>query len=100
MIAGGRDPQAARAAPAKRGRGDRSRSGGPRPNLSAPPRQPAPVPRRPRGPARPPASEQPDPMKTTQGYIGADSFRRPRAPGAAKPGGGRRGGASGGRRGG
>ena len=99
VIAGGRDPQAARAAPAKRGRGDRSRSGGPRPNLSAPPRQPAPVPRRPRGPARPPASEQPDPMKTTQGYIGADSFRRPRAPGAAKPGGVRRGGGgAGGRR--
>ena len=95
VIRGGRDPEAARPEPARRGRADRSRSSGPRPNLSAPPRVPAPAPRRREGPGKA-AGAQPDPLKTTQGYIGADSFRRPRAPGAGKSGGPRRNGGGGG----
>ena len=97
VIRGGRDPEAARPEPPKRGRGDRSRGSGPRPNLGAPPRAPAVAPRRRDGPGKP-AGAQPDPMKTAQGYIGADSFRRPRAPGAGKSGGARRGGGGGGGR--
>ncbi|MBS0405949.1 MAG: pseudouridine synthase [Proteobacteria bacterium] len=95
VIRGGRDPEAARPEPARRRRADRSRSSGPRPNLSAPPRVPAPAPRRREGPGKA-AGAQPDPLKTTQGYIGADSFRRPRAPGAGKSGGPRRNGGGGG----
>ena len=47
-------------------------------------------------------SSQPDPMKTSFGYIGADSFNRQRrgGPGGGMPGGGGGGGGRGGRRGG
>jgi len=93
----------------RRGRGDRARGAGPRPNVSGGrpqgdgPRQATGGQRRRDGGA----GAQPDPMKTSQGYIGADSYARQRAqrgasggPGRGGPGGGkRRGGGSGGRRG-
>jgi 23S rRNA pseudouridine2605 synthase len=45
---------------------------------------------------RPPGGNQPDPMKTSLGYIGADSFSRQRKEQRQGPGGQRRGGGSGG----
>ncbi|MFT4194273.1 MAG: 23S rRNA pseudouridylate synthase B, partial [Ottowia sp.] len=58
------------------------------------PRGEAPPPeQRRRGPAR--KAGQPDPLKTSQGYIGADSFARQRAAPKGKPNarpGGKRGG--------
>ena len=123
VITGGRDPiDQIAAAPKRPGRGDRGRGSGPRPNMSNPggsrnveaPRAAYganPNARR-RGPAadkgdgqRGP-SGQPDPMRTSQGYIGADSLSRQRRyegsggggrAGAKPPA--RRGGTGGGRRG-
>ena len=90
--------------PGNRGpRGNNRRgSGGPRGNTNTGPGRNATGPngagrtaRPTRGAERPPANAQPDPMKTSMGYIGADSFNRQRdergqRPGA--PGGARRGG--------
>ncbi len=90
--------------PGNRGpRGNNRRgSGGPRGNTNTGPGRNATGPngagrsaRPARGAERPPANAQPDPMKTSMGYIGADSFSRQRdergqRPGA--PGGARRGG--------
>lgn len=90
----------------RRARSDRGRGSGPRPNVSGGrPQDDAPRPfaggprRRSGGGSGGGGSNQPDPLKTSQGYIGADSFQRQRqnARGGA---GGKRGGAGGGPRGG
>ena len=103
---------------ARRGRGDRGRASGPRPNRSnagfgtaADARPGAPGARRRddrRGSAgQPGGGQQPDPMKTSFGYIGADALTRQRqnAPRSGGSGSGQRrgpglGGGAGGRRGG
>ncbi len=109
VIRGAPEPRPERSEVPRRGRGDRARGAGPRPNVSGGrpqgdgSRQATGGQRRRDGGA----SAQPDPMKTSLGYIGADSYARQRAqrnpsggPGRSGPGGGkRRGGGSGGRRG-
>ncbi len=108
VLRGGRDPDAAAPDKPRRGRGDRSRSSGPRPNMTGagspreqPPRQgPGGGKRRGGNPGAGGDSPQPDPMKTSLGYIGADSFTRQRASKAAGgPAGPRRGQGGGKRRG-
>jgi 23S rRNA pseudouridine2605 synthase len=94
--------------PGNRGpRGNRGRSGGPRGNTNTGPGRNAQGPngagrsaRPERSPDRKPANAQPDPMKTSVGYIGADSFNRLRQERNQRPGGGggpRRGGGGRGR---
>lgn len=75
-------------------RGNRPRSGGPRGNTDTGPGRNAQGPngagrtaRPPRSPDRPAANAQPDPMKTSLGYIGADSFNRQRQDRGQRPGG-------------
>ncbi|MFV0678893.1 pseudouridine synthase [Ottowia sp.] len=132
VIRGGREPGPAQADKPRRGRGDRGHSSGPRPSMAGgaprdmqPPQPPRPAPSGPRrrggsmgGGAGGRADDvgsasgrrgrvQPDPLKTSQGYIGADSLSRQRRPasGAGKTktrgsgAGQRRGGTGGGRRG-
>jgi 23S rRNA pseudouridine2605 synthase len=87
-------------------RGNRMRSGGPRGNTNTGPGRNAQGPngagrsaRPQRAPDRPAANAQPDPMKTSLGYIGADSFNRQRQERSQRPGGNggpRRGGSGGG----
>ncbi|XRC95279.1 pseudouridine synthase [Ottowia sp. VDI28] len=83
----------------RRGRGDRGRASGPRPNRSnagfgAPAdARPGPPGARRRGPGgNPGGNGQPDPMKTSLGYIGADALTRQRqnAPRSGGPSGGQR----------
>lgn len=89
--------------PGNRGpRGNRRRSGGPRGNTNTGPGRGAQGPngagrtgRPERSPDRQGTNAQPDPMKTSLGYIGADSFnrqRQDRGPRPGGPGGPRRGG--------
>jgi 23S rRNA pseudouridine2605 synthase len=75
-------------------RGNRPRSGGPRGNTDTGPGRAAQGPngagrsgRPARAPDRPAANAQPDPMKTSLGYIGADSFNRQRQDRGQRPGG-------------
>ncbi|QTD44435.1 pseudouridine synthase [Ottowia testudinis] len=81
----------------RRARSDRGRGSGPRPNVAGgrPPEDaPRPFARAPRRQGDDtPHGAQPDPLKTSQGYIGADSFQRQRQ--NAQRSGSRRGGASG-----
>ena len=80
---------------AKRGaRGNRRRSGGPRGNTNTGPGRNAQGPngagrtgRPERSPDRQGGGGQPDPMKTSLGYIGADSFNRQRQDRGQRPGG-------------
>lgn len=106
VIRGGRDPVAQPPAAPRRGRGDRGRGAGPRPNVSGGrPQDAAPRPfaggqrRRGSGGAGGAGGgggrQQPDPLKTSQGYIGADSYNRQRQ-GAGRPGQGKRRGGPGG----
>ncbi len=93
VIKGGRDPVPQPIAP-KRTRGDRGRASGPRPNMANPGGSRAEAPRAAYG-ANPNAvrrrssgsgpdtggpggGQQPDPLRTSQGYIGADSLSRQR----------------------
>ena len=111
VLRGGREPGPRPSEPPRRGRGDRGRGSGPRPNMAGGGRPPANTGsgkprRRDGGPAGGAGAPQPDPMKTSFGYIGADSLSRQRqsagrgAPGARGGGGrARRGPAPGGRRG-
>lgn len=111
VLRGGREPGPRPSEPPRRGRGDRGRGSGPRPNMAGGGRPPANTGsgkprRRDGGPAGGAGAPQPDPMKTSFGYIGADSLSRQRqsagrgAPGARGGGGrARRGLAPGGRRG-
>ena len=122
VIQGGRDPVAPPTAPKRPGRGDRGRSSGPRPNMANPggsrnqeaPRAAYganPNAGRRRGPGAADdqrggsGAPQPDPLRTSQGYIGADSLSRQRrydGPGGGARKGGkpaRRTGGGGGRRG-
>ncbi|HMN22745.1 MAG TPA: pseudouridine synthase [Ottowia sp.] len=97
VLRGGREPDASRPqAVPRRGRGDRARSSGPRPSMAGTPapRRPGPSASRRSGVDAPAQRGQPDPLRTAQGYIGADGFKRPGS-GAARgarrsPGGGRR----------
>ena len=81
--------------PGNRGpRGNRGRSGGPRGNTNTGPGRNAQGPngagrsgRPERGQDRPAGNAQPDPMKTSLGYIGADSLSRQRQERAQRPGG-------------
>ncbi len=82
--------------PGNRGpRGNRGRSGGPRGNTDTGPGRAAQGPngagrsrgRSERAPDRQGANAQPDPMKTSVGYIGADSFSRQRQERGQRPGG-------------
>jgi 23S rRNA pseudouridine2605 synthase len=92
--------------PGNRGpRNNRSRSGGPRGNTDTGPGRNAQGPngagrsgRPERGGDRPTGNAQPDPMKTSLGYIGADSLHRQRQERGQRPGGS--GGNAGNRRGG
>jgi 23S rRNA pseudouridine2605 synthase len=105
----GEQPQRAGAGANRGPRGNRSRSGGPRGNTNTGPGRNAQGPngagrnaRPERVPDRQGASAQPDPMKTSLGYIGADSFNRQRQERGQRPvgnGGPRRGGGGGGGRG-
>ncbi|CAM5784783.1 pseudouridine synthase [Ottowia pentelensis] len=92
VLRGAHEPQPGRAdAPRRGGRANRGRGSGPRPNMAPGARPPAPRPRRagPPGPspARGRGDGQPDPMRTSQGYIGADSYRPPANRGGPRPGG-------------
>ncbi len=92
VLRGAPEPQPGRAdAPRRGGRADRGRGSGPRPNMAAGARPPEPRPRRAGPPGTPPgrgaSAGQPDPMRTSQGYIGADSYRPPRAGGGPRAGG-------------
>lgn len=119
VIQGGRDPVDDAKVAKRPGRGDRGRGSGPRPNMSNPggsrnveaPRAAYganPNARR-RAPSANPGEGprgqggQPDPLRTSQGYIGADSLSRQRryegAGGGRKGGKPARGGGGGGRRG-
>lgn len=103
-------PGPGRGADARRGRGDRVHSGGPRPSRSnagfgapAEYRQGPSGARRSddrRGPAgnNPGESRQPDPMKTSVGYIGADALARQRKKSSRPGGAGGPGGTGGGQR--
>jgi 23S rRNA pseudouridine2605 synthase len=81
--------------PGNRGpRNNRSRSGGPRGNTNTGPGRNAQGPngagrsgRPERGGDRPAGNAQPDPMKTSLGYIGADSLHRQRQERGPRPGG-------------
>jgi 23S rRNA pseudouridine2605 synthase len=81
--------------PGNRGpRGNRGRSGGPRGNTNTGPGRNAQSPngagrsgRPERSPDRPAGNAQPDPMKTSLGYIGADSLSRQRQERGQRPGG-------------
>ncbi len=109
VIRGAPEPRPAPADQPRRNRSDRGRGSGPRPNMSgggAAREKPAraggwgggPGAGRP-GPGRSGGGGQPDPMKTSFGYIGADSYGRQRqAPRGAPGGPGRGGGAPGGKR--
>ncbi len=75
-------------------RGSRGRSGGPRGNTNTGPGRNAQGPngagrsgRSERGQDRPAGNAQPDPMKTSLGYIGADSLSRQRQERGQRPGG-------------
>ena len=75
-------------------RGNRPRSGGPRGNTDSGPGRNAQGPngagrsaRPERAPERKAVNAQPDPMKTSLGYIGADSFNRQRQERGQRPGG-------------
>jgi 23S rRNA pseudouridine2605 synthase len=75
-------------------RGNRRRSGGPRGNTNTGPGRNAQGPngagrsaRPERSSDRPAGNSQPDPMKTSVGYIGADSFNRQRQERGQRPGG-------------
>ena len=75
-------------------RGNRRRSGGPRGNTNTGPGRNAQGPngagrsaRPERSSDRPAGNAQPDPMKTSLGYIGADSFNRQRQDRGQRPGG-------------
>ena len=92
VLRGAPEPQPGRAdAPRRGGRADRGRGSGPRPNMAPGARPPASRPRRAGPPGTPPArgrgDGQPDPMRTSQGYIGADSYRPPANRGGPRPGG-------------
>ena len=103
FIRGGRDPEAAARAKPRPGRGDRGRGSGPRPNMAG--GRPSPVEpargagaarrRSAGGPDQQGASGQPDPLRTSLGYIGADSYARQRAKGGGQRGAGGSGGARG-----
>ena len=113
VIKGGRDPEQPTLAPKRPGRGDRGRSSGPRPNMANPggnrsadnaPRAAYganPMAGRRRTGAGPSGAEgrgqQPDPLRTSQGYIGADSLSRQRRKSGPGAGGNRSGGAPAGR---
>ena len=109
VIVGGREPAAQPADKPRRGRADRGRGSGPRPSMvggaprgEAPRQAPPPGPRRRSAGPGPAAGgrqdRQPDPLKTSQGYIGADSLSRQRGPKRGGAGGAARGGpATGGR---
>jgi 23S rRNA pseudouridine2605 synthase len=93
---GERSEQAQREGPGgNRGpRGNRRRSGGPRGNTNTGPGRNAQGPngagrsaRPERSSDRPVGNAQPDPMKTSLGYIGADSFNRQRQDRGQRPGG-------------
>ena len=96
FIRGGRDPEAAVRAKPRPGRGDRGRGSGPRPNMVGGrplPAEPVRGPGSPRrrsagGPGQQGASGQPDPLRTSLGYIGADSYARQRAKGGGQRGAG------------
>ncbi len=85
VIRGGRDPVAQPADKPRRARADRGRGSGPRPAMvgGAPRGEALPPEQRRRGPPR--KSGQPDPLKTSQGYIGADALSRQRAASKGKP---------------
>jgi 23S rRNA pseudouridine2605 synthase len=107
VIRGGHDPAMAPQNAPRRGRGDRGRGAGPRPNLAGggrpadeAPRPFAGGPRRRGGRPGDAGGQQPDPLKTSQGYIGADSYNRQRAQARGKPAGGAKRGGAGGRGGG
>ncbi len=98
VLRGERPPDAARTDKPRRGSSDRRRGSGPRPSMAGTPkpqRRPAPSGRR-RDAAGPgEGGGQPDPLRTSLGYIGAQGFGRPgegRAGAGRKPrrGGGKR----------
>ncbi|MEZ5606348.1 MAG: pseudouridine synthase [Burkholderiaceae bacterium] len=92
VLRGAREPQPGRAdAPRRGGRADRGRGSGPRPNMGPGASAAAPRPRRAGRPSTAPGrgsgGGQPDPMRTSQGYIGAESFRPAGGRGGKRPGG-------------
>ena len=99
VIRGAPEPRALPQDKPRKARSDRGRGSGPRPNVAAgrPPEEaPRPFARGPRrrdDDAPRGGGAQPDPLKTSQGYIGADSFQRQRQ--NAQRGGPKRGGAGG-----
>ena len=99
VIRGAPEPRALPQDKPRKARSDRGRGSGPRPNVAGgrPPEEaPRPFARGPRrrdDDAPRGGGAQPDPLKTSQGYIGADSFQRQRQ--NAQRGGPKRGGAGG-----
>ena len=112
VLRGAPEPRPQQSEQPRRGRGDRGRGAGPRPNMTGAGRPQGDGPRAPGmsgtgGPRRRSADggaarggfgggQQPDPLKTSQGYIGADSFQRQRQGPARGGPGNRRGGPGGG----
>ncbi len=103
VLRGAPEPRPERSDRPRRGRGELGRGAGPRPKLPGAGRAPG------AGPRQAPASGaprrrgaddgarqgggQPDPMKTSLGYIGGDSYLRGRGQPRGAPGGGAKGGA-------